>query len=411
MNIRPSFPENKLVSGWVKITLIWLIITGLLGSLLRLYPFYQIDKVPFPFLLHGHSHVAFLGWIFNAFFILIVANVLLTKENRTFYHRLFIALQVTVAGMLILFPLYGYNAVTISISTVHTAITIVFAIRYFRFQKRILTSEGLEAVNLSLKIALIFMLISAAGPLFLAPISILGMKDTIWYNLAIYFYLHFQYNGWFFFAMTALFFLILSQHHVAIPGKYSRRFIWLNAAGTVPAYALSVLWISPPWWIYALSITGTGMQLFTLFYLYRILKVRRKELAHLFQSRNIRALFILVLVALILRNIFQFTGSFPDLSFITNTHRLVIIAFLHLIFLGMITPFLMGMFMQYGWVEANSRNSTVGILLFLTGMITTELLLFASPYIILPFTQEILLVLALLTTAGLAVWATGKKSR
>ncbi len=391
-------------SRWAQITLIWLVVTAVLGTFLRLYPFYPTGGIAYPNLTHAHSHVAFLGWIFNAFYLLITIHYLADSTNIRYYKRLFTWMQVAVAGMLLFFPLYGYNALTIAISTVHTVLTVLFALRFYRTSN---PDRHASLSSMAIKIALFFMLLSAAGPLTLGPLSAMGYKGTVWYNLAIYFYLHFQYNGWFFFALIGVIFLFLEKH----PGLFNRRsasvFIWVNAAAVIPAYALSALWINPPAWVYATALAGTGIQLFSLIYLIQILRPYLPVLPSLFPSAWVRLLLVITFVSLAVRNILQFAGSFPDLATLAAGNRFVVIAFLHLNFLGMLTPFLMAIFMHSGWVAG--KRVTYGLILFLAGFISSELILFLSPVFIAPHPQALLLFLAILTAAGISIWASAWK--
>jgi len=394
-----------MIGRWVRITLIWLVITAILGTLLRFYPFYPLKEITYPHLLHGHSHVAFLGWIFNAFFILLTVHYLLNDNNQVFYNRLFIGMQVMVVGMLVLFPLYGYNPLTIGISTVHTVLTIVFAVKFFRHGQKPLYETSVLALN----IALFFMLLSTIGPFFLGPLSISGMKETIWYNLAIYFYLHFQYNGWFFFGMIGMSFFLLETHRYDFNRKDAFRFIWLNAVAVVPAFALSVLWTDPPMLVYGLALLGTGIQLFSLVFLFRILGPVFTNFSDLFPARNIKLLLSLAFLSFAGRNLLQFAGCFPGLAEMVSQNRFVIIAFLHLIFLGMLTPFLMAVFMHSGWVQALRRSTGTGILLFILSFVISEIILFMSPIALSPLTPQLLLALAIISAIGLFTWTWGRQ--
>ena len=53
------------------------------------------------------------------------------------------------------------------------------------------------------------MVISTMGPWAIAVISAKGLAGSEYFNAAIYFFLHFQYNGWFAFAIIGLFFWLL----------------------------------------------------------------------------------------------------------------------------------------------------------------------------------------------------------
>ncbi len=391
----------SVVSIWSRrgllVSIIWLIITALLGVFLRISPWYGLPGIAYANLLHGHSHVAFLGWVFNALFVLITSRWLLTPENARYYNRLFTGLQISVTGMLIFFPLYGYNPLTIAISAVHTFLSILFSIRFFRQPNADRSSVSYQAII----IALVFMLLSAVGPLLLAPLSISGLKTTIWYNLAIYFYLHFQYNGWFLFGILGVGFAFLEAKKIGFRRDEARKFIWLTAAGTLPAYALSCLWVHPPAWVYGLAVLGTGLQLFSLVYAGIVF---RQLITGFWLSKTPRLILMLLFIAaiaLLARNVLQFAGSLPGLAQLAGI-RPIVIAFLHLHFLGLVTPALIAFFMITMKIRT-SGTGWAGFYLFITGFVISESSLFLSPFFVMPFSAFLLPEATVIIAVGISL--------
>lgn len=84
-------------------------------------------------------------------------------------------------------------------------------------------------------------------------------SDSVWYKIAIYFYLHFQYNGWFFMALIGVLLWTLEGKGIKLPNRILKRiYILLNLA-IITTFLLSILWIKDmPKWIYAIG----GMGLF-----------------------------------------------------------------------------------------------------------------------------------------------------
>ena len=150
------------MSHWSKIALIYLVLVGIIGLLLR-YSFLGDTGFIFQYLKHAHSHVAFLGWVFNALFVLIIHNSVSKSKSINWQFYLF---QISVVGMMISFPLQGYGAVSIAFSTAHIFISVWF---YFSVINRLGDADpGVRWV----KIGGFYMLISNIGPLMLAPIMI-----------------------------------------------------------------------------------------------------------------------------------------------------------------------------------------------------------------------------------------------
>ena len=81
----------------------------------------------------------------------------------------------------------------------------------------------------------------------------------------------------------------------------------------------------------------------------------------------------LALGALVLKLTLQFLGAWPELTALAN-HRFIVIAFLHLVFLGVVTPVLIAWALDLGWLEWNAR-AKLGLALFLAGAAFTEIAL------------------------------------
>ena len=213
--------KSKMIRTWVQTCIFYLLLTATLGLLLRWLIIYPIPGVSFRYLQHTHSHIAFMGWVFNAFFVAIILGYFKNEPGiLKSFHKLFIFLQISVIGMLATFPFQGYGLFSIAFSTLHTILAFWFVIKFLLISRK----NNLRK-NPSYKYLLagfIFLAISALGPLALGIISAQGMKDSDWYDLAIYFFLHFQYNGWFLFVVFALFFQTIEHIKLSIPKDSSR---------------------------------------------------------------------------------------------------------------------------------------------------------------------------------------------
>ena len=93
-------------------------IASLMGLLLRWMYVAPIEGVNFQFLMHGHSHVAMLGWVYLMLYCLIF-HFFVPKETqeKPIYNRLFWVTELAVIGMMIDFPAQGYAFVSILFST------------------------------------------------------------------------------------------------------------------------------------------------------------------------------------------------------------------------------------------------------------------------------------------------------
>jgi hypothetical protein len=345
---------------------VFLVVATGLGLLLRVQTLAPMPAVNSAYVLHAHSHTAFLGWMYNAFFVLALA-LLVRPEDAARFRRLFALTQVATLGMLFTFPFQGYARESILFSTAHVAGQAAFAWMLLR------RNRAPPVARLALWWAFAFMLLSAAGPLALGPMAAAGMRGTTWYSLAIYFYLHFQYNGWFVFFLLALFLL---PRDAAAGGEGSgteRRAIHWLAAGCVLTVALSALWAGPPRWVANIGLAGAAAQLIGGAYLVAALRRRPPRftgLAAPWLGRIAAAGFAAKLLL-------QFLAAWPGIVALASL-RMVVIGFLHLVFLGVVTPLVIAWAETLGWLRIRGV-ATAGLLVLLAGAALTELLLFWQP--------------------------------
>ena len=190
-----SIPGYRFIE---KLPLINFLLAALLGTLLRYYVYSPIPHLNFLNWLQVHSHLMFLGWVTLALFILIIKKLDIEKYRALIFYSI-IVFEVAALGMFISFPAGGYGVLSIVLLSITMAVGLIFLWIIVRRSAH-LPNAGWKYI----RSALIFMAVSSIGPLALGPISVMGLKNSIWYNYAIYFYLHFQYNGWFFMAIAGL---------------------------------------------------------------------------------------------------------------------------------------------------------------------------------------------------------------
>jgi hypothetical protein len=230
-----------------------------------------------------------------------------------------------------------------------------------------------------------------------------------WYLAAEYFYLHFQYNGWFFFACMGLLTVKLSAH--ASPVILKKVFL-LFVTAVVPAYFLSTLWMNLPLWIYLLVIAAAFAQVVGWFYTVVIIK---KQSALLKKSIPAVAKWLLVFsaIALSIKLLLQLGSTIPSLSDLAFGFRPIVIGYLHLVLLGVITLFILGYMFAIKGLQINKIPVT-GAGIFAGGIIINEIFLMAQgvaalSYISIPFINQALLITAGIMFTGLLVLVLGQK--
>lgn len=337
------------------------LIAALLGLLLR-YAFVGNIEFNYQFLTHTHSHVAMLGWVYLMIFTLFVHYFI--PEKKGFYNKLFWLTQSAVLGMLLSFPFQGYAAVSITFSTLHIIVSYLFAFRIWREVK-----IGNPLVEKAVKWALAFMVLSTIGVWCLGPaVGLLG-KASAFYQIAIQFFLHFQFNGWFLFAVIAVF---LHQLQVQ-PTKDSKLFFRLLITGTFFTLALPIQWFAPHWSLNYINIFGCVLQLTALIYFLKIIKTPFKNILAK-QGRTIRFLYKFSLNCFILKLSLQVITILPEFSQTLINHKNFIIGFIHLMMLGVVSGFLLA-FLLFSNTLRPSRLLHLGMYSFILGFLLTEVIL------------------------------------
>ncbi|RAU81815.1 hypothetical protein [Pontibacter arcticus] len=363
--------------NWLLVALLNFVVVALLGLLLRWQVVSPFAGINYKYLLHAHSHVALLGWLYPACFVaLLYAYLPVNLRSKPTYAWQFWLSQGAVLGMLLSFPLQGYGAVSITFSTLHILLSYWFVYRFLKDAKAAKVVAGKYKVSFRfIKAALFFLVLSTLGPWAMGPIMGTGNSGTELYFNAIYFYLHFLYNGWFTFVVLGLLCWLLEKYKIDFNKKYSQLFFRLMCWACFPAYLLSVLWIKPPTIVYFIGGTAALAQVIALGLLISMLRPLRKQLLALFTGW-VRVLFLLAATAFVFKVLMQFTSAFPYVANLAYTFRNFIIGYLHLVLIGFVSFFILAFFVQLRWLSMQKRVSRWGVGLFILGFISSESILF-----------------------------------
>ncbi len=393
---------------WIKICLFNLLLVAAIGVILRYKIAFSLPFIDQKHLLHGHSHFAFAGWITQALMVLLVAYIANKKGENIFKKYRFIlnANLFTAFGMLVTFPVQGYGAYSITFSTLSIFVSYAFAIMYW---KDLNTISEKNIIAWWFKAAVVLNAFASLGAFGLAFMRIEKIIHQNWYLAAEYFYLHFQYNGWFFFACMGLISSIVSTD--ARPVILKRIFI-LFAAAVLPAYFLSTLWMPIPLWVYLLVIAAAIAQILGWIYMAGIIKKQSYTLNNTIPPVA-KWLLIFSAIALSIKLLLQLGSTIPSLSDLAFGFRPIVIGYLHLVLLGIITLFILG-YMFASKAIVNSKNSIAGAGIFAAGIIINEVFLMtqgvaALDYTNIPFINEALLIAAIIMFAGLLILVAAQK--
>ena len=195
----PSFTNR-----WVKLALLNLAIVACVGAVMRYKIGFSLPFFDQKFLQEAHSHFAFTGWITHTLFFLIVDlfRKNLPSIREKIYHRLIAINLLTAYGMLFSFAFQGYGPVSLTFSTLSVLTGYAFSFFALKDTRRLPATHPSRNWILT---AIWFGIISTFGTMVLSWMMATRQFDQTTYLGSIYFYLHFQYNGWFIFACFGLF--------------------------------------------------------------------------------------------------------------------------------------------------------------------------------------------------------------
>ena len=351
----------------INIALTYFVMAALLGVLLRSYSLVEMSII-YKFFVHTHSHIALLGWVYLVLTTLIYKIFIQSPLNDKKYRRIFWFTQVSLVGMLFTFPFTGYALFSIIFSTLF-----LFASYWFFWLFANHTKREFKKTNAyrCIQAALWYLVLSSLGPWALGAImNILG-AESVWYRMAIYFYLHFLYNGWMLMALFGLFFYLLEQRQIQLSRATFQRFFWGINLGIVLTFFLSTLFAEPPMFVFVMGGVGGVFQLFALGWLLRSLLPSLRKLRSELSKWQWNVLKT-VMVLLFMKMILQLITSVPYFANLAATVLNFTVGYLHLTFLGVVT---IGLFFFLDYFR-QMRISKKAYIVYFMGFVVTELLIF-----------------------------------
>lgn len=340
----------------------FLFVAACIGLLLRWHFIIPISWLKYPYWLHAHSHIMFLGWVFNVLFLAFVWSYNLSLR----YHKLFILMQILLAGMLVSFPLQGYGVISIILSTLHTFSGWVFSFWLFKdFRQNDNAMSKWFA-----KSSLIFFIVSSLGPFALGPLMASGLAQSKWYYFAVYYYLHFQYNGVFILGLLSLLFQLLEEKSIPLIFLQAKKSGILLFISLFPTYFLSTLWADPGIVFNLIGLAGAILQLIALYYFLRTIRGIGISV-----SRPVKLLMKISLIGFVIKTFLQLISAHPVIAQLASDVRSFTIAYLHLVLIGVITFFLLAWYLEKGIIKVKSSTD---IVLLIIGFIGSELVMIES---------------------------------
>lgn len=351
---------------------------------------------------HAHSHLAMMGWIYLGLYIFILKTFDFTGKK---YRILFGLSVISTFGMLISYPIQGYGAISITFTTIHLLLSYVFAFLIVKDSYRNHSSNKSYSL-IFLRTALGFLVLSSLGTWMLGVFMATGMRGSAFYYGSVQFYLHFQFNGWFIFACIAILLRIIEQKKISIDKKLIQTFYYLLIISCLLTFALAISWSTPDKLLFWTNSLGVIIQTMAIIYFIKILIPVKDQFKNEIQKWTLY-LWSISLVCFISKIIIQTMVAIPYLATISYTIKNFVIGFIHLLMLGSISTFLIGMsHFSFSYVSNLSKQGTK---LFLLGFIVTEFLLFLQGIMLwmkvgfLPFYYSMIFIFSALMALGILI--------
>ena len=209
---------------WLKLCVFNFSIVSVIGVMMRYNIAFSLSGFSHKFMQESHSHFAFYGWV-SATIYLFVTKYLsenFNKFNLRKYQYLMISNQIGSYGMLFTFLYGGY----FWLSIVFSSIALFTGFAYYIFLL-IDTKSNKNPEIIWLKSAAFFAVFSSIGIFGLAYFSSRKEEFDTLFRASTYFYLHYQYNGFFLFSCIGLLLISLKKYAIQIPflnSKYALLF-------------------------------------------------------------------------------------------------------------------------------------------------------------------------------------------
>lgn len=388
---------------WLKFAVFNFFIVAILGVLMRYKILYSLPFLDQKHLQEGHSHFAFYGWITHAIYVLIL--LYLRKINPQIqlrkYESLIVINLIASFSMLGTFMYGGYFWGSIASSTAALLCSFVF---FYFFVKDSKTYR--DASKIWILAGLFFAVISSLGVFSLGYFKTSGNMNRDLFLAAEYYFLHFQYNGFFMFACIGFLLYSLKEVGSAISEKENKFIFWLMFFGCLVGYGLSVLWAKLPVYVFVLIVIASLTQTFGT---WKIFQFVRKSWVNLVLNWSPMQRFVLIFAgfAFAVKILLQLGSNIPAVNQFAFGFRNVVIAYLHLVLLMCVATFLISQILATNLFIV-SKSLLLGLKLMLLGIFLNEFVLglmgvLSIKYIAVPYANYFLLYISALMMISVLV--------
>jgi len=356
---------------WVDLSILNLCIVAFLGFTLRSKMIFALPWINYLYLLDAHSHFAFEGWITLALMLLLVQELLpVPFTKRSIYQGSYCALVLSAYGIFLTMLFNNNSFLAGFFPSLFILVTYIFGWMFLDDIRKSPVNKTTFLLSVS---AIISLVVSSAGPFTLMWLHATKSMNATLYRDASYFYLHLLYNG--FFSLT-VFALLFNKLYPKISKKTQQNFhlfAILICLSIFPSLFLSFLWQDPNHLFHIMALTGSILIFLSVgWFILSALPLLKYSTMGL---SPVRYILILSIGAFILKMFLQGLTIFPVLGNAVFGDRPVIIGYLHLIFLGFVTPFILAYYLQKDLLNIKIKLTVYGIIVLMAGVACNEITL------------------------------------
>jgi len=355
---------------WVNIAILNLCIVASLGVLMRSKMLFDMPWIDYNRLIETHGNFAFTGWVSLILLALFVFELSGSLYKGTIYGWLLSGMALCSWATLFTTPFAATHHFSEYISLLYILLTYVFAWRFISGIRKIVANKAIVMLSVS---AILCLVLSSAGTIMLACLFSAKSLNAILYRDALFGYLHLQYNGFF---TLAVFAIIFNKIDKKVTDKIRRRiyvFSMLLCLSILPSMFITFLWHDTNIAYHIVSIIGSLLLFSSLIaFLLTVFSLRH---GFILLKPVIRFLIFSSMAFFALKLLLQSLTIITPVNIFVFGDRPVIMGFLHLVFLGFVTLFIIAYLAQKGLLNITKSFTRFALLVFTIAVILNELLL------------------------------------
>lgn len=355
---------------WIGLAIANLCMVACLGVLMRSKIIFDLPWVDYNRLVDTHGHFAFIGWVTFALIILMVYELPGALYGKKIYRFLLGLIFISAWATIATTPFESLKFVTEVISVIYIVFTYVLA---SVFINDIIKTSASRTVKLLSVSSLLCLVLSSAGVFMLSYLFAVKSVNAVLYRDALFGYLHMQYNGFFTLAVFSLIYNKVVSNTTEKSRKSIHRFAIFLCLSIVPSMFLTFLWSKATLLLQAVSGTGSLFLLLSLGFFMVSAPLLIKEFKMI--KKEIRYMAVLSISAFVVKIFLQSMTFINSVNVLVFGNRPMIMCFLHLVFLGFVTLFLIAYFAQIGILDTKKIFTRFALAVFTTGVLINEILL------------------------------------